>query len=115
MTKTAAMDAASVIAHRNEVQLVGRLSAPAELRQLPSGDELASWRLVVQRPALAGRGGVDVIDCASFAARIRRAATGWEPGELLEVAGSLRRRFWRAGAGTASRYEVEVSRATRLR
>ncbi|MDT7548546.1 MAG: hypothetical protein QOE84_940, partial [Actinomycetota bacterium] len=35
---------------RNEVALVGRVSAPAEERVLPSGDVLLTWRVVVDRP-----------------------------------------------------------------
>jgi single-strand DNA-binding protein len=33
---------------RNDVVLRGRLSAPAELRTLPSGDALISFRLIVR-------------------------------------------------------------------
>lgn len=101
--------------HRNEVHVTGRLSMAAEERQLPSGDEVVSWRLVVERPQNADRSGMDVIDCAAFGVRIRRAALNWQPGDVIEVEGSLRRRFWRTGNGTASRYEVEVRRAARLR
>jgi single-strand DNA-binding protein len=93
--------------HRNEVSMVGRLSSYATAKQLPSGDEVVTWRLVVERHG----GGIDVIDCAAFAARLRRSAGKWLPGDTIEVEGALRRRFWRGVAGTASRYEVEVSRA----
>jgi single-strand DNA-binding protein len=101
-------------AHRNEVRVTGRLSMAADERMLPSGDEVVSWRLVVERPQDAKRGGMDVIDCAAFAARIRRAALKWRPGDVIDVEGSLRRRFWRNGGTTASRYEVEVRRAGRV-
>lgn len=109
---------------RNEVVLVGRLAAVPELRTLPSGDVLASFRLVVGRPpGVSGRPArmvpartatVDTLDCVTWRAKVRRAAVGWEPGDVVEVSGSLRRRFWRAGAGTASRCEVEVAGARRL-
>jgi single-strand DNA-binding protein len=99
-------------AHRNEVVLVGRLSTTAEERELPSGDVVVSWRLVVERPPDAERNGIDVLDCAAFGARVRRAAMKWQPGTQIQVEGALRRRFWRSPSGTASRYEVEVSRAT---
>jgi single-strand DNA-binding protein len=101
--------------HRNEVLIAGRLSATAEARKLPSGDEVVSWRLIVDRSATAARAGIDAIDCVAFSARLRRAALKWQPGEVIEVEGALRRRFWRAGTATASRFEVEVTRATRLR
>jgi single-strand DNA-binding protein len=101
----------STAGHRNEVVLVGRLSATAEERELPSGDVVVSWRLVVERPHDAERTGIDVVDCAAFGTRVRRAAVKWQPGVQIQVEGSLRRRFWRSPSGTASRYEVEVSRA----
>lgn len=113
----------SVSAHVNEVRLVGRLSGVPEWRSLPSGDELAEWRLVVERtghPARLGdrgRGGrtaVDTVSCVSFDERVRRAARNWSHGDVLSVHGSLRRRFWRAGDRPVSRYQVEVHRAEPL-
>jgi single-strand DNA-binding protein len=104
----------SATPHRNEVHVTGRLSMAADERVLPSGDEVVSWRLVVERPHDAQRSGMDVIDCAAFGARIRRSALKWRPGDVIEVEGALRRRFWRAGGSTASRYEVEVRRAARV-
>jgi single-strand DNA-binding protein len=102
---------------RNEVSLLGRLSAPPEERVLPSGDALVSWRLVVRRPpsTRAGAPSVDTIDCASFRADVRRAAAKWTADDVLEVSGALRRRFWRGGSGAASRTEVEVTRVRRVR
>jgi single-strand DNA-binding protein len=94
------------------VILVGRLSTAAQERELPSGDLLVNWRLVVERPADAARTGIDVIECAAYAPRIRRAALKWQPGTQIQVEGALRRRFWRSPTGTASRYEIEVSRAS---
>ena len=37
------------------------------------------------------------------------ARLGWQPGDVVEVEGAIRRRFFRAGGGAASRVEVEVS------
>jgi single-strand DNA-binding protein len=107
--KRAAMD------HRNEVFVTGRLSTYVDERVLPSGDEVVSWRLIVDRSVDGERAGIDAIDCVAFATRLRRSAVKWQPGELIEVEGALRRRFWRTASGTASRFEVEVSRAVRLR
>jgi single-strand DNA-binding protein len=105
----------------NEVALVGRVSAAAEERVLPSGDVLLSWRLVVDRPPArkAPPEGVrvptqDTVDCVAFAAAARRAAKALEPGDVVRVDGALRRRFWRAGAAAASRTEVEVASLKRL-
>ena len=99
----------------NEVRLVGRLAAEADSRTLPSGDTVALVRVVVDRPATrrsgAGRApSVDTVDCAIWTAALRRRAASLKPGTVIEVEGSLRRRFWRApGGGAVSRYEVEVS------
>jgi single-strand DNA-binding protein len=102
----------------NEVRLVGRVSAEAHERELPSGDTVASLRLVVPRPARGraspGRGsGVDTIDVSCWTARTRRTARGLAPGDVVAVEGALRRRFFKAGGAAASRYEVEATRVRR--
>jgi single-strand DNA-binding protein len=104
------------------VALVGRVSAPAEERTLPSGDVLVSWRLVVDRPPSrrsVPEGGrvvtVDTIDCVAWSGGVRRTAVAFAQGDVVRVEGALRRRFWRGGAGgAASRTEVEVLSAKRL-
>ena len=103
---------------RNEVVLLGRVAAAPQERALPSGDVLVSWRLVVDRDAAAGTGTrrptVDTVDCVAFAARVRRTAGTWVAGDVVELEGALRRRFWRAPTGPTSRYEVEVRAARRV-
>lgn len=102
----------------NEVRLVGRLSAVPEERELPSGDVVVVSRLVVARPAAparARRQSVDVIDCSGWSPRVQRAMRGWRAGDHVEVRGALRRRFFRAGAQTAARVEIEVSSARMVR
>ncbi len=95
----------------NEVFLRGVLAAPATIRVLPSGDELCTFRVTVPRPA-GGRVRVDSIDCSTSRSTVRRAALRAQPGDRVEVTGSLRRRFWRSAGGVpASRYEVDVSAA----
>jgi len=39
---------------------------------------------------------------------VRRVAARWTGGEVIEVRGALRRRFWRGAQGAASRCEVEA-------
>ncbi len=104
------------VIHRNEVALVGRLSAEAAERALPSGDVVVSWRVVVQRPPEPSRTAitVDTIDCVARTAALGRRALTWLPGDTMEMTGALRRRFWRAGDGVRSRYEVEVATARRV-
>lgn len=106
---------------RNEVVLVGRVSGEPEQRELPSGDALVSWRVVVERPVprRATPSGVraptvDTLDCVAWTATVRRTARGLADGDVVAVEGALRRRFWRSGAGAASRTEVEVEVLRRL-
>ena len=103
--------------HLNEVTLLGRVSAPPETRELPSGDRLVTFRLVVDRPPEKGstKRAVDVIDVACWAKRVQRSALALGPDDLVRVAGALRRRFFATGGGRASRYEVEAARLTRVR
>ena len=95
--------------------------AAPERRELPSGDELATCRIVVPRDRVRlradGRRGpsVDVVDCAAWSSRPRRSIGGWEAGDLVEIHGALRRRFFRAGGQSVSRVEVEVRSARRVR
>ena len=98
----------------NEVRLVGRISGVPENRELPSGDTVVTWRLVVPRDPARGSG-VDTIDCAAWGARHRKRALGLPDGACVAVEGQLRRRFWRASGGPASRYEVEVTGLVRRR
>ena len=97
----------------NVVFLRGRLAAAPIARALPSGDEIISFRLTVDRPAAAGdtRARVDSIDCATAAARVRRCVERAQPGDCLEVQGALHRRFWRSSGNLGSRYEVVVASA----
>lgn len=101
---------------RNEVCLVGRVSADPESRELPSGDVLWLFRLVVRRPEGAvTRQTVDVLECCAWTARAQRTVRGWHEGDHVELEGAVRRRFFRTGAGTASRFEIEMTRGRRLR
>ncbi|WP_340540669.1 single-stranded DNA-binding protein [Nocardioides sp. GXZ039] len=112
-TKT---EPAPVEAAVNEVRLVGRLAAPAEIRELPSGDVLLSFRVVVDRPAgPQRRQPVDALECVAWNGRVRRSVQSWRRGDLVELSGAVRRRFFRTAAGPASRVEIEVSGARLLR
>lgn len=99
----------------NAVRLVGRVSSTPVAKELPSGDVVLLFRLVVRRPeGHASRQSVDVLECSVWAPRLQRTMGSWREGDQVEVEGAVRRRFYRAGQATASRVEVEVSRG-RLR
>ena len=95
----------------NEVRLVGRVSAAPEERVLPSGDAVWTFRVVVERPDVPARRRqrVDALECAAWSARARRSVRTWSAGDVVEVVGSLHRRFFRSGGAVASRVEVEMS------
>ena len=101
----------------NEVRLVGRVSQQPEERVLPSGDSVWTFRLVVPRPpgASKSRQQVDALECAAWSGRARRSVATWHADDLVEVTGAIRRRFFRAAGGAASRVEVEVAAAKVIR
>ena len=101
--------------HCNEMRLVGRVADEPTAVVLPSGDELVSARLIVERPrppAGQGRSGkVDTFACAAWPSVLRWRMRVWSAGDTVEVTGAMRRRFWRGPTGVQSRYEVEVTTA----
>lgn len=100
----------------NEVRLVGRVSRPPDERVLPSGDVVWTFRVVVGRePGGRSRQSVDALECAAWTARARRSVRVWSEGDVVEVTGSLRRRFFRAGAAVSSRVEVEMASGRLIR
>lgn len=94
----------------NEVSLVGRISQDPEERVLPSGDVLRTFRLLVGRAERrrGSRQSVDVLDCAVWGGRVFRSVARWRAGDVVEVSGAIRRRFYRGGGAAASRVEIEV-------
>jgi single-strand DNA-binding protein len=100
----------------SEVRLRGRVSG-AQSITLPSGDEAVTFRIVVDRPARergpAGRVRVDALECIAWTAAVRRRVLSCGDGDVVEVHGWLQRRFWRAGAGLASRTEIVAREVAR--
>lgn len=98
------------------VHLVGRLGNRMEIRELPSGDEILTFNLVVDRPkGHPGTVRVDTIPCQTLKPVVKRRLESLEAGEVIEAEGRLVRRFWRSGTGLASAMEVEVETLRRLR
>jgi single-strand DNA-binding protein len=94
----------------NDVALRGWVTTIASERELPSGDLVVQFRIAITRP----EGGVDTIDLESWSAKTRRTASSLKDGEWVEVSGSIRRRFWKSGAGLASRWQVVTAEIKRL-
>lgn len=95
----------------NDCLLRGRVSAPATDRELPSGEHVVEFRLIITR---AEREGVDTLDIAAWSSRMRRTALSLKAGEWVEISGSIRRRFWQGPTGLASRWQIEAESITRL-
>ena len=95
----------------NDLLLRGRVSAPAIEKELPSGDKVAEFRLIVSR---AERGGVDTLDVAAWSSKVRRSALTLKEGEWVEITGAIHRRFWSGPAGVASRWQGEAAEISRL-
>lgn len=106
----------------NDVRLVGRLTGTPAVIELPSGDELVTFRISVPRSSPSGANSagvttqrVDSVPCTAWSPRLRRSILTWRPGDLVEVAGAVRCRFYQAGGATRSRVEVEASSARIMR
>ena len=95
----------------NDLLLRGRVSAPATVKELPSGDKVVEFRLIITR---IDRDGVDTLDIAAWSGKTRKTALSLKSDEWIEVSGSVHRRFWQSPAGLASRWQIEASEISRL-
>mgnify|MGYP000406537720 CR=1 FL=1 len=95
----------------NDLLLRGRVSAPATVKELPSGDKVVEFRLIITR---TDRDGVDTLDIAAWSAKSRKTALSLKGDEWVEISGSVHRRFWQAPTGLASRWQVEALEISRL-
>ena len=122
MNRTQENEAVEVGDVVNDVRLVGRLTGEPVLVELPSGDALVTFRVSVPR-VQTGRVGatqtplkrVDSVPCTAWTPRLRRSILTWRPGDLVEISGAVRCRFFQAGGATRSRVEVEASAARIMR
>ena len=95
----------------NDLLLRGRVSDKATQKELPSGDTVVEFRLIIGRD----RGkGVDTLDIAAWSAKARRSALTLKPDECVEVSGSVHRRFFQNASGLASRWQVEAIEIARI-
>ena len=84
----------------NVVFLRGRLTRPAALRSLPSGDQLVALEVSIQRQGEKAETAPVVWPGAPA------AAIALDVDDEVVVLGRVRRRFFRAGGSTQSRTEV---------
>ena len=95
----------------NDVMLRGRVSSPAVEKELPSGDKVVEFRVIISR---AGREGVDTLDVGAWSYKSRRIALTLKAHEWIEISGSVHRRFWQSPGGVASRWQVEAGEIVRI-
>ena len=94
----------------NDVRLAGKVTGTPALVELPSGDALVTFRVSVPRGVDSGQR-VDSVPCTAWSPRLHRGILTWRAGDLVEVSGAVRCRFYQAGGATRSRVEVEVTSA----
>jgi single-strand DNA-binding protein len=94
----------------NNVSITGRLGSNVTVRNLPSGDEVTSFTVIVERPEKerVGSTKVDSIPCQTFRVSVASKVLGLDSGTLVTAQGVLRRRFWKVASGLGSAMEVEV-------
>lgn len=90
----------------NDVALRGWVTTIGVERELPSGETAVQFRIAITR----AEGGVDTIDIEAWSAETKRVALKLQDGDWVEINGSIRRRFWKASSGIASRWQVVPSR-----
>ena len=95
----------------NELTLRGRVSAPATVKELPSGDKVVEFRLIVSR---SDRNGVDTLDIAAWSANSRKRALSLQAEQWIEINGAIHRRFWQSPSGLTSRWQVEAIEIVRI-
>jgi single-strand DNA-binding protein len=81
----------------NTVSLVGRLTAPPELKYTPSGICVCSFTLAVKDPFKKLDGGgyaVDYIDCTAWRASAEFLANYTDKGREVGVTGRLKQQSW---------------------
>lgn len=89
---------------RNSVVLRGRVSGDLRDKVLANGDPVVEFRLIVKRDD----SGFDTLDISAKRAPLRRLSQSLATNEWIEVAGVIRRRFWKGANGLASRWQVEA-------
>jgi single-strand DNA-binding protein len=108
--KAAAVELDSELA-LNDVLLRGRVSSLAVEKELPSGDKVMEFRIVIAR---SDEEGFDTIDISAWSSKLRRTAASLKNDQWVEVSGCIKRRFWRGATGLASRWQIDASEISRL-
>jgi len=92
----------------NVAIVAGVCSSPPEIRVLPSEQRLAQLQVTTRVDGRALSVPVSVLDPPAWLEEL-------DTGDEVVVLGAVRRRFFRAGASTASRVEIEAEVVCRAR
>lgn len=106
----------------NHVKLTGRVSSAPKERELPSGDLILAFRIVVPRTAkrvgakrrAKTKQSVDVFDCTAWSVRSRRTAARFGVDDQVTVTGELRRSFRSSGTRTTSFVGIDIDTCSRV-
>lgn len=92
----------------NQIVLIGRLVNDIELKALPSGKEVTSFSLAVQRnfKNQEGEYDTDFINCVAFGNTAKLMDKYCFKGQLINIVGRLQVRSWELDNG--KRYVTEV-------
>jgi single-strand DNA-binding protein len=93
----------------NLVHLIGHLGSGVEERELPSGDRIVTFTVVVPRLVPRDAPKIDAIACQVRTQALRARILRMQTGDPIEVHGWLQRRFWRSATGLGSATEVVVT------
>ena len=101
----------------NNVHLIGKLGQHVFTKEMPSGDQITTFTVIVPRTTKPriGKQMVDSLACQTRKATIRSKVESWPVGTWVEIHGELRRRFWQSGKGLGSATEIEVRTLFRVR
>lgn len=101
----------------NEVHLIGKLGQHVFTKEMPSGDVITTFTVIVPRSTRPriGNQKVDSLACQTLKSAIRTKVESWPAGTWVEIHGELRRRFWQSGKGLGSATEIEVRTLIRMR
>jgi single-strand DNA-binding protein len=96
----------------NKVVLMGNLTRDPELRSIPSGQQVASFSLAVNRTWKNANGeqqeAVDYIDCNAWGKPAEIITQYMNKGSAILVSGRLQQRSWEQDGQKRSKVEVVV-------
>lgn len=91
--------------------LMGRITAPLDLKYTPSGAACLNFTIAIDRGRKDADGNkqTDFIDCVAWQKNAENIAQYFDKGRLIAIRGNLQKRSWKTQAGeNRSKTEVVV-------